>query len=162
MKQHLTLTTTSTSQARRWSLSVLALGLALPSIILFIVRVAVGQVSLLTVFSDILQQQFAEGHNLFLLSLLGLIPFVALCAMHFFTKRRLSPRRFRCVSLGGLLGILLLMVPSHAAVWYSLYGSGHASSTSVLAFLFIPFYCLVTLGLGLLVGWLVSLHPRFR
>lgn len=109
-----------------------------------------------------MSRQFSEGNNLFLLAAWGLIPFVAFSIACFLAAHRLSSPRFTCVAVGGLLGILLLMIPGHVAVWYPIYGPGHASSTAVIAFLFIPFYCLVTLGVGLLVGWLVSRHSRFQ
>jgi hypothetical protein len=54
------------------------------------------------------------------------------------------------------------MVPAHVSVWYPLYGPGHVSSTAVIAFIFIPFYCLASLCVGLVVGWLISHLPRFR
>jgi len=112
-------------------------------------------------FADILRRQFAEGHNLFLLAAFGLIPFVALSAVCFVAARWLSPSRLACVAGGGLLGILLLMIPAHAAVWYPHYGGGRMSSTAAIAFLFIPFYCLATLCVGLIVGWLISRLSRF-
>jgi hypothetical protein len=109
-----------------------------------------------------MERQFAEGENLFLLALFGLVPFVALSVVCRVAARRLSSVRLACLGTGGLLGILGLMVPAHVAVWYPRYGPGRMSSTAVIAFVFIPFYCLVTLFIGLLVGWGVSLLPYFR
>ncbi len=145
-----------------WSLGPLAIGIITPSFIIFSLEVFVGHISPLASAADILRRQFAEGDNLFLLALLGLIPFVALRAVCIVAAPHLSPARMACIFVGGLIGILGLMVPSHIAVWYPLYGSGQMSSTSAIAFLFIPFYCLVSLGIGLLVGWCVSLLPHFR
>ena len=108
------------------------------------------------------ERQFAEGQNLFLLAAFGLIPFAALSAICAVAASRLTPIRLACLGVGGLLGIFALMVPGHFSVWYPLYGPGRASSTAVVAFIFIPFFCLVTLGVGLLAGWLVSLLPVFR
>jgi hypothetical protein len=152
----------STRQALHWSLASIALGLILPSLIIFCLEIFVGRIPPLTSITDILRRQFAEGHNLFLIAAFGFIPFAALSAACFIAARWLSPSRLACVALGGLLGILLLMVPAHAAVWYPLYGPGHMSSTAVIAFIFIPFYCLVSLGVGLLLGWLISRLPHFR
>jgi len=46
----------------------------------------------------------------------------------------------------------------HAAVWWPLYFRGYRmSSTAVIAFLFIPFYALGALAVGLLVGYVISL-----
>ena len=47
----------------------------------------------------------------------------------------------------------------HAAVWWPLYFGGHMSSTAVVAFLFIPFYALGFLVIGLVIGYLISLLP---
>lgn len=150
------------NQQRFWLLGPLAIGLLAPSLIIFFLEVIVGHISPLASAKDILRRQFAAGHNLFQIALFGLIPFPVLSAVCGFAAHRLSPARLACLGVGGLIGILGLMVPVHIAVWYPLYGSGRMSSTAVLAFIFIPFYCLVTLGSGLLVGWCVSLHPFFR
>lgn len=152
----------STRQALHWSLASCAIGLILPSLIIFCLEIFVGRIAPLTSLADILRRQFAEGHNLFLIAAFGLIPFAALSAICFVASRWLTPRRLACVAIGGLLGILLLMIPAHVSVWYPLYGPGHMSSTAVIAFVFIPFYCLATLGVGLLTGWLISRLPRFR
>lgn len=152
----------ATRQALHWSLASIALGLILPSLIIFCLEIFVGHIPPLTSITDILHRQFAAGHNLFLIAAFGLIPFATLSAICFVAARWLSPSRLACVAVGGLLGILLLMIPAHVAVWYPLYGPGHLSSTAVIAFIFIPFYCLASLAIGLLLGWLISRLPRFR
>jgi hypothetical protein len=153
---------TSTNQALKWSLVFLAIGLITPSLIIFCLEMFVGHINPIASIADILRRQFAEGHNLFLLAAFGLIPFAVLSIFCFVAARSLDLPRFKCVAIGGLLGILGFMVPSHVAVWYPLYGPGHMSSTAVIAFVFIPFYCIATLFVGLLIGWLVSLLPTFR
>jgi hypothetical protein len=149
-------------QALYWSLAAFAIGLLIPSLIIFCLEVGVGHIRPRESMAGILDRQFSEGHNLFLIAALGLIPFVVLSAACFVAARWLSPARLRCVAAGGLLGILGLMIPAHVAVWYPLYGPGRMTSTSAIAFLFIPFYCIATLGAGLLIGWLVSLLPQFK
>jgi hypothetical protein len=150
-----------TKQALQWSLASLAIGLLIPALIIFCLEIFVGRIAPLTSITDILRRQFAEGHNLFLLAIFGLIPFAALSVVCFVAARWLSPPRLTCVALGGLLGILLLMIPAHVTVWYPLYGGGPKSSTAVIAFLFIPFYCLASLCIGLIVGWLISRLPLY-
>ncbi len=54
------------------------------------------------------------------------------------------------------------MVPAHVSIWYPLYTGGHIALTAAIAFLFIPFYCIPALAVGLLVGWIVSLRLRIR
>jgi hypothetical protein len=135
----------------------LAFGLVVPSFILFCLQVFVGNIAPLTAIGEILRRQFAPGHNYFLLAVFGLIPFGVLSIVCFVAARRLPPARLACVAVGGLVGILALMIPGHVSIWYPLYGPGRVSSTSVIGFVFIPFYCLVTLGIGLLAGWLASM-----
>lgn len=153
---------TNSHQALYWSLAALAIGLLIPSLIIFCLEVWVGHIRPGESMAGILGRQFSQGDNLFLIAALGLIPFAVLSAACFVAARWLNPARLRCVAAGGLLGILGLMIPAHVAVWYPLYGPGRMSSTSAIAFLFIPFYCIVTLCAGLLAGWLVSLLPHFR
>ena len=152
----------NTKQALYWSLAFLGVGLITPSVIILSLEVLVGHINPLIAIADILRRQFAKGHNLFLFAAFGLIPFTVLSMACFLAARRLASSRLKCVALGGLIGILAIMVPGHIAVWYPLYDSGHMSSTAVIAFLFIPFCCIVSLCVGLLVGWLVSLLPVFR
>ena len=99
---------------------------------------------------------------IFLSAVFGLTPFVFHSVICFIAARFLTSSRLAFVAAGGLLGILALVVPFHVADCYALYGPGRLNSTSGLAFVFLPFYCIPTLCLGLLVGWLVSLLPRFR
>ncbi len=161
-QQTASLVKTSTKQALQWSLSSFAVGLITPSVVIFCLEVFVGHIRPLTSITSILNRQFSEGNNLFLIAAFGLIPFAVLSVACFIAARWLASSRLACVAAGGLLGILGLMIPTHAAVWYPLYGPGHMSSTAVIAFVFIPFYCIGSLLLGLFVGWLVSRLPHFR
>jgi hypothetical protein len=145
-----------------WVVLPLVVGLVTPSALIFCLEVFVGRVSLAAAFVDVAERQFAQGHNLFLLAVFGLVPFVILSISSFIAARFLSEMRLACVTLGGLLGILAFMIPAHVSVWYPLYGGGHMASTAVIAFVFIPFYCIATLALGLVAGWAVSLIPFLR
>lgn len=145
-----------------WVALPLVVGLVTPSAIIFCLEVFVGRISVAAAFVDDAERQFAKGENLFLLAVVGLFPFVLLSIFLLIVARRLPTRRLACVSLGGLTGILGLMIPLHVSVWYPLYGGGHVSSTSAIAFLFIPFYCVVTLILGMILGWAASLVPSIR
>lgn len=140
----------------------LFVGLVTPSAVILSLEVFVGRISIAAALLDVAERQFAEGHNLFLLAIFGLVPFVILSIFSFIAARLFSATRLACVTLGGLLGILAFMIPAHVSVWYPLYGGGHMASTAVIAFLFIPFYCVVTLILGMVLGWAVSLLPSVR
>jgi hypothetical protein len=145
-----------------WIVLPLLVGLITPSAVIFCLEVFVGRISIAAAFLDIAERQFAEGHNLFFLAIFGLVPFVILSIFSFIGARFLSVTRLACITLGGLLGILAFMIPAHVSVWYPLYGGGHMASTAVIAFLFIPFYCIVTLAVGAFVGWAVSFIPFLR
>jgi hypothetical protein len=151
-----------TKHALYWSLAALLIGLITPSVIILCLAVFVGGISPMTAISDIIDRQFSEGNNLYLIALFGLIPFGIFSIMCFGSFNQFSPSRLTCVAIGGLIGILALMIPAHISVWYPLYSHRHASSTGVIAFFFIPFYCIVTLYIGIFVGWLISLLPFFR
>jgi hypothetical protein len=145
-----------------WVALPLVVGLVTPSAIIFCLEIFVERISIAAALLDVAERQFGEGHNLFLLAIFGLVPFVVLSIFSLVAARFFSVTRLACVTLGGLLGILAFMIPAHVSVWYPLYGGGHMSSTAVIAFLFIPFYCIVTLAVGALVGWAVSFIPFLR
>lgn len=151
-----------TQQRVIWVAVPVAIGMIVPSLVVFYLQVFVGHIAPAAAVADILHGQFAEGENAFLGAVFGLIPFAALSAICARAAGAMTPLRLACIGVGGLVGILALMIPGHVSVWYPLYGPGHMSSTAVIAFFFIPFYCLVPMAIGICVGWLVSLLPIFR
>ncbi len=140
----------------------IVVALVTPSLVIFCLAVFVGGISPIAAIQDIARRQFASGHNLFFLAAFGSIPFAVLIAILKVASTRLPPRRVSALLVGGLAGIIALMVTTHIMVWYPMYGPGHMSSTSAIAFLFIPFYCLPTMFVGLAIAWLVSRARWFR
>jgi hypothetical protein len=140
----------------------LAIGLPAPSIILLCVQIFVGGVPIAAAVEDVLDGQFANGRNLFMLSVIGLIPFAVLSGILSRQAGRNTVRTLYALCIGGLLGMLGLMVPGHVSVWYPLYGPGRMSSTAVIAFVFIPLYCTATMFVGLGCGHMVSRIRWFR
>jgi hypothetical protein len=138
------------------------LGVLTPSLVIFILEVFVGHISPIRSALSILERQFAEGHNLFLITVFGFIPFAILIGITVILSHTVKGKRLDCLFIGGLLGILVVMVLSHLAVWHPLYGGGHMSSTAVIAFFFIPFYCIVAMVIGMLVGWAIAHLPFFK
>jgi hypothetical protein len=138
------------------------LGVLAPSLVIFILEVFVGHISPAHSVADILQRQFEEGENLFLLMACGFIPFAILIGSTALFSRTLKGKQLDCVFIGGMAGILVFMIPTHIDVWYPLYSGGHMSSTAVVAFIFIPFICIGTMGIGLLIGRAVSLLPLMK
>jgi hypothetical protein len=143
-----------------WCIAPLIIGFPIPSLIIFFLEVFIAHTSPAAAMVDILHRQFATGENLFLLAVFSLIPFGVLSLFCFGVANKFSPKRLACFGISGLFGILVFMIPCHLSVWYPLYGGGHMSSTAVIAFIFIPFYCLVPMGIGLLIGWCISLFFR--
>ncbi len=153
---------TPISLALRWSLVSLAVGLVLPSLIVFCLEVFVGGVDPMSALANVAGRQFAEGHNLFLIAAWGMIPFVVLAVVCLIVARWLPAARLACVAAGGLIGVVIPLVIGHGSVWYPLYGPGDMSSTAVIGLFFLPFIGLAALAAGLLSGWIISLAPWFR
>ena len=147
---------------KKYILIPIIAGILTPSLVILILEIFVGHISIIQSVSNIIERQFASGENLFLLMLFGLFPFIILIWIISPISRKINGKRLNCIFWGGLIGILLPMITGHVAVWYPLYGGGHASSTSVIAFFFIPFYCIVTMGIGLLIGWIISRLPFIK
>jgi hypothetical protein len=147
---------------KRYIYLPLVIGALTPSMVIFILEVFVGHISPASSVVRILKRQFGGGENLFLIMAWGLLPFAILTGLTLLLSLKIKGKRLDAVFTGGLAGILALMVPGHAAVWYPLYGGGHMSSTAVIAFLFIPVFCVVTMGIGLLAGWAISYLPFMR
>lgn len=147
---------------RRWSLLLLVfVGLALPSLIVVVMEMTLGGTPLISAIGKVVRRQFASGENLFLIAILGLIPFVLLAGVLRYLSPRLTTYRFTILLVFGMLGIFALMIPAHMSVWRPLYTADSMSSTAAIAFVFIPVYCVATMLVGLGVGWGISLL-RFR
>ena len=140
----------------------ITIGVFTPSLIIFLLEVFVGHISPIRSVITILQKQFAAGHNLFLIMVIGFIPFAILVGITAIVSTKIKGKRLDCIFYGGLTGIVALMAFGHITIWYPLYGGGHMSSTAVIGFLFIPFYCIATMGVGLVIGWAVSFLPHFK
>ena len=132
-------------------------GVLTPSLVIFVLEVFVGNMSPTRSVADILYRQFAAGHNLFLIMAFGFIPFAILIGATALFSLKLKGKQLDCVFIGGLVGILAFMIPTHVSVWYPLYSGRHMGSTAVVAFIFIPFLCIGTMGIGLLIGRVISL-----
>ena len=147
---------------RVWLAIPLIVGLVTPSLVILSLETFVGGVPLQGAIRDVAARQFASGHNLFLLAVLGLIPFLLLTAILMLVYRSEKQRhRAPWLSIAGTAGALALMIPAHVAVWLPLYTGDHMSSTAVVAFLFIPFYSCVTMCAGLLLEVVIT-HVRLR
>lgn len=138
---------------------LIAIGLLMPSFVVFYLETSLGNIPCAVALRHILERQFAPSENLFILALIGLVPFLILSLILFALSHKLETKRFWCLLVFGLCGILALMIPAHISVWRPIYTGNHMSSTAVIAFVFIPIYCTTTMLLGMGLGWLISLLP---
>ncbi len=153
---------TRRNMKRRYLYLPLAAGILTPSLVIFILQVLIAKTSPLKSVLDILHKQFAEGHNLFLLMVWSFIPFGALILLTYVLSRKIESKRLACIFWGGFIAVLGFTLWGHISVWYPLYSHKDASSTAVIAFVFIPIFCLFLLAAGSLIGWIVSFLPKFR
>jgi hypothetical protein len=135
----------------------LAIGFVTPSLIILVMEITLGRRPILESVRDVLTRQFAEGHSLFLLAMTGLLPFVILAILlAVFARDTVLSPRLPALAAGGTIGALALMIPAHVAVWLPIYTDAVMSSTSVLAFLYIPFLVAVTMLIGLGIAGLLT------
>lgn len=146
-----------------WVIAPLLIGPIVPSLVILYLELWVARHPLGTALVNTATMQWGDnGSGLLLIIGLGMIPFIALAAIAAAAGRRMHRTRVACLTIGGLLGIVVLMAWGHYAVWAPLYGIGELSSTASIAFLFIPFLALGSMLLGVLAGWLVSRLPLWR
>jgi len=145
-----------TASSRLCVLIPLFIGIITPSLIIFALEITTGHIQPLVSLKQITHRQFASGENLFLLAIIGLIPFVILSSFLQCMRLKLATAGLCCVMICGLIGILSFMIPAHIGVWKPLYTHEHMSSTAVIAFFFIPIYCTITMLVGLGLGFGIS------
>ncbi len=135
----------------------IVIGLAAPSLTLLAVQMIVGRIPFETAFEDVLSRQYAFGdQNLFVIAVIGLIPFVTLAIKMTRISMNHSRRNCYVLYICGLIGILGLMIPAYVSVWYPHYGPGRISSTEGIAFVQIPIVCVGSLFFGLYIGGLIN------
>ncbi len=86
-----------TRQRVIWIAVPLAVGLVVPSLVVFCLQVFVGHIPASAAAVDILRSQFAEGENAFLGAIFGLIPFVALSVICGRRARGFAAPRLACL-----------------------------------------------------------------
>ncbi|MGA9575318.1 MAG: hypothetical protein WBS20_15365 [Lysobacterales bacterium] len=111
--------------------------------------VRVGKLGFMEGFSDAFQYFTLGGYAFF--TAFRLIPYLILAWV---VKSSIKKKRKATAGIawGGLLGIVLMITNASWAVLHPLYTEEHASSTTAIAFLFIPFFAIVTGVLGSLAG----------
>ena len=146
----------------KWVLAILLIGFLITPAVIFFLELFFKGIAIKELFSQILRQQFADDENLFWLSLYGMIPFLLHSLFCYAIGKVYNRRTLNCYALIGMFSILACMIPMHIFAWLPVYEAGRISSTSGLVFIFIPWFCVLSLGLGLCLSWVVTKHPYFR
>ena len=141
---------------------LILLGLILPWILRISVEAFFKPEQIGRILSDFPRLLFAPGHNLFLLGILNAFPvaiFVFLGRWRYKACAGLEPAAFFPHQLGIILAGLAVFGMSlfiHLVVWMDVFSPKGGSSTSVIAFVFLPFYALAAMPVGYLLGWLMG------
>lgn len=132
----------------------------MPALLMLVLEVATrpSPVSAAMIY---LRRQLLTGATHGLVGVVSALPFVVLLAVCALASRTASAARVACIGVGGLLGTLVVMVPGNLLEWLSMAPEVPAATPGMLGELFLPLMTLVSLGVGLTVGWIVSLSPRF-
>ncbi len=146
----------------KWVVAILIIGIiTTPSVVLFL-EIVVKNVSIRELITCILNGQFHEGVSLLLLSTYGLIPFLLHCLFCNSFGTVIDSKKLNCYALLGVVSILSCMIPMHIYAWLPSYEGDRISSTSALVFVFIPWFGVLSLGLGLCLSWVVTRLQFFK
>ena len=147
---------------RRYFWFPLAVGILIPSMVIFFLQVFFARISPLKAIIDILQMQFGKGDNLFLLMVFSFIPFGLLMIETFVLEAKVHAIRLACIFWGGFIAVLAISLYIHISVRYPQYSAADTSSTDSLAFLLLPVLGPIMLVIGSLIGWGVSFLFKFN
>ena len=145
-----------------FSLLPFAIGLFFPWLILFFNKIFINHTNIHVALVEIQKEEFERSFLFPHLFYIELIPFIILSLFCYFNSRDINLIQLLCLVIAGVLGILYALVPIHLSLWYGFSGNEHQCSTAVVGLMFIPFTCFVTLMIGLIIGWGVSMLPIIR
>lgn len=119
------------------------------NLVQWVLAVQVGKLGLMEGFTDAYRFFTLAGYAFF--TAFRLVPYLLLAWV---VRSSIKKKRKATVGIawGGLLGIALMIASSLWAALMPLYTGEHASSTTAIAFLFIPFFAIVTGAMGSLAG----------
>lgn len=133
----------------------IVVGALTPSLAIILLQVFLGSVPPMRSVDGVLERQFAEGDNMFLVMVFGMIPFIVLIGITWLQAREADIVSLNYRFYGGLLGIVSYMLYKHISIWLPMYTDEKLHSTFGLGFILVPFYCIVTMVIGMVAGWLV-------
>src|SRR2546425_3113047 len=111
-----------------WTILPLVVGFVTPSAVILWLEVFVAHTSPASAIVDLARRQFAIGENLFLLALIGLIPFALLSIISLIAGRFVSGRRLACIAIGGVGGRLPVPGPAPLSGLVSSFRRGRPST----------------------------------
>ena len=146
----------------KWVVLILIIGFfTTPAVIVFL-EIFINNVSIKESIIYLSNDQVNENGSLLILSAYGLIPFL----LHFLFcnsfGKVFNSKELNCYAMIGIVSILSCMIPMHIFAWLPTYQGGRISSTSGLIFMFIPWFCVLSLGLGLCLAWVVTRLQYFK
>lgn len=139
------------------SVGIIIFGLLLPLVVRVIAEYMFKGKELLLLLSSVPALLIAPGENLLIVALLNDIPFIAfaLVVRHIMKNLSVRYRKFYYHNITGLIcaafAITILSIDLNYSVWSDVFI--HASSTAVIAFMFLPVYGLISLVLGYSFGF---------
>lgn len=139
------------------AVGIIVVGLLLPLGIRVIAEYAFKGKEVLTLLKSLPLLLIAPGENLLIVALLNDIPFIAFALMvrHILKNLSVKYRTFYYHNITGLIcaafAIIILSIDLNYSVWSDVFV--HASSTAVIAFMFLPVYGLISLVVGYSFGF---------
>lgn len=119
------------------------------SLVQWALATIVGKMGFVDGFKDAYQYFTLSGYAFF--TAFRLVPYLVLALVVWSLKRK-HKSATAGVAWGGYLGIVLMIASSYWAALHPLYTGEHASSTTAIAFLIIPFFAIITGAMGSLAG----------
>jgi len=128
------------------------------NVIQWALAVIVGGYSLAGGFHDAFKYFSVFGYLFF--TAFRLVPYVCLWKILIFLSKTNFRDYIPFVFAGGLIGIVVIIIRGLWDVQRPLYTGGHVSSTTAVAFLFIPIYAIPAGGIGALL--FAAIYTPFR
>ena len=91
-----------------------------------------------------------------MITVLGMAPFLLLTGTLWLYLRKSEPMRAVLLLIGGVLGLLVVTVPSHLSYWPAHLRGASLGFPHGLEFVIAPILSVPAMGIGAAVGWLLS------
>lgn len=133
-----------------WYALVLAALLVNETMVQWALAIFVGKLGFVDGFKDAFKYFSVSGYLFF--TAFRLIPYLVLASVVKSSLKKRS-RTVSSIAWGGLAGIVFALVMGAWYAQHAYYTDVHVSSTTAIAFIFIPLYAIVPGMIGALLGW---------